>query len=70
MIRYDVVPKRLFYPTRVDSRTVGKPTLKSNYKGVLKINYFDTRVQLELEALADLVYNKLLHKVTGPVVYR
>ncbi len=34
------------------------------YKGVLVIDYFDTKVQLELEFLADLVYNQLSK---GPV---
>lgn len=52
-----------FYKTRVDIRTIGKPTRKKWYKGVLKVDYLDTRVQLELESLADLIYNQL---VTGP----
>ena len=53
------VPKRLFYKPLVDPRTRGKPTRKSNYRGVLKVDYFSTRVQLELESLADLVYNQV-----------
>ena len=53
------VPKRLFYKPLVDPRTKGKPTKKSNYRGVLKVDYFSTRVQLELESLADLVYNQV-----------
>ncbi|MBI3985069.1 MAG: hypothetical protein HY344_04005 [Candidatus Levybacteria bacterium] len=61
------VPKRLFYKARIDPRTIGKPTLKKDYKGVLKIDYFDSRVQLELESLADLVYNQLKLK-HGPEV--
>lgn len=60
------IPKRLFYKTRVDPRTMGRPTRKKNYKGVLKVDYFDTRVQIELETLADLVYNRLSKK--GPEV--
>ena len=51
--------KRLFYKPLVDPRTKGKPTKKSNYRGVLKVDYFSTRVQLELESLADLVYNQV-----------
>lgn len=58
------IPKHLFYKPLIDPRTMGKPTLKSNYKGVLRIDYFDTNLQLELESLADLVYNKLL--LMGP----
>lgn len=53
------IPERLFYKAQVDPRTIGKPTIKKDYKGVLRIDYFDIRAQLELESLADLVYNKL-----------
>lgn len=52
------MPKKLFYKTRIDPRTIGKPTKKSNYKGVLKVDYFDTKVQLDLESLANLIYNE------------
>lgn len=52
------IPSRLFYKTRIDPRTIGKPTRKKEYKGVLKIDYFDSRVQHDLESLADLMYNK------------
>ena len=63
------IPKAQFYKAQIDPRTIGKPTKKENYKGVLKIDYLDIKVQLELESLANLVYNqlKLEH---GPVVYR
>jgi hypothetical protein len=53
------IPQAQFYKAQIDPRTVGKPTLKRNYKGVLKIDYLDIKVQLELESLADLVYNNL-----------
>lgn len=51
------VPERLFYKARIDPRTIGKPTKKTNYHGVLKVDYMDTGVQLELESLTDLIYN-------------
>ncbi len=57
------IPKQLFYKPLIDPRTVGKPTKKLGYKGVLRIDYFDTKVQLELESLADLVYNEISKKV-------
>lgn len=60
------IPKRLFYSSRIDPRTIGKPTKKKNYKGVLRVDYFDNRVWLELESLADLVYNQIILKY-GPV---
>ena len=58
------VPKSLFYPTRTDPRTLGKPTTKINYKGVLVVDYYNRKIQLMLESLADLVYNQL--KIEGP----
>lgn len=54
------IPDYLFYKSRIDPRTIGKPTLKKNYKGVLRVDYFDTKVQLDLESLSDLIYNKIL----------
>lgn len=59
------IPKRLFYKALIDPRTKGKPTKKSSYKGVLRVDYFDTKVQLELECLADLIYNEV--RSYGPV---
>lgn len=53
------VPERLFYKALIDKRTIGKPTTKNGYKGVLRVYYLDTRVHLELESLADLVYNQV-----------
>ncbi len=58
------IPKRLFYKARIDPRTIGKPTKNKDYKGVLRIDYLDNKVRLELESLADLVYNQL---AVGPV---
>jgi hypothetical protein len=59
------IPARLFYKPLIDPRTKGKPTKKPNYHGVLRIDYFDTKVQLELESLSDLVYNQV--QSNGPV---
>ncbi|HYK08612.1 MAG TPA: hypothetical protein VEW42_03900 [Candidatus Eisenbacteria bacterium] len=53
------IPKRLFYKPQIDPRTIGKPTKKKNYKGVLRIDYLDSKVWLELESLAELIYNQL-----------
>lgn len=49
------IPRDQFYKTRIDPRTIGKPTKNRDYRGVLRVNYFDTRVLLELESLAQLV---------------
>lgn len=53
------IPRNQFYKTRIDSRTLGKPTKKKGYKGVLKVDYLDRKAQLELESLADLIYNRV-----------
>lgn len=58
------IPENLFYKPLIDPRTKGKPTKNKDYKGVLRIDYFDTKLQLELESLADLIYNQLLN---GPL---
>lgn len=54
------IPKNLFYKPLIDPRTVGKPTLKLDYKGVLRVYYFDTKVHQDLESLADLIYNRVI----------
>lgn len=54
------IPKENFYKSRIDPRTIGKPTVKAEYMGVLKVDYFDREIQLDLESLADLVYNRIL----------
>lgn len=53
------IPKRLFYKPQIDPRTIGKPTKKKDYKGVLRIDYLDSKVWLDLESLAELIYNQL-----------
>lgn len=59
------IEKKQFYPTYVDRRTIGKPTLKKNYNGVCTIHYFDAKIQIELELLAKLIIDKV---VPGPIV--
>lgn len=53
------IPKHLFYKALIDPRTKGKPTRNVEYRGVLRVDYFDTKVQLELECLANLIYNEI-----------
>jgi len=50
-----------FYKTIPDPRTVGKPTRKKDYKGVCVITCAGTHIQLELQAIPDLV----LKEITG-----
>lgn len=53
------IPKKLFYKTRPDQRTIGKPTKNKDYMGVLVVDYFQKDIQLKLESLANIVYNLL-----------
>ncbi|OGM89172.1 hypothetical protein A3J77_00625 [Candidatus Wolfebacteria bacterium RBG_13_41_7] len=55
------IPLCNFYKTKYDVRTIGKEKTRINYKGVCVIYYFDTRIQLELETIANILIN-------GPVV--
>lgn len=47
------MPRKQFYPTYIDKRSIGKPTLHKDYKGVCSVLYFDRSIQFELELLAD-----------------
>ena len=49
------IPLSQFHKTQVDRRTIGKKTRKKDYKGVCSIIYYDTRIQLELEQLAQQI---------------
>ena len=59
------VSKKYFYKSRIDTRTIGKPTKKTGYMGVLKIDYLDKKIQLELESLSDLIYNIILDRAVS-----
>jgi hypothetical protein len=49
------IPKRLFYKTRIDPRTVGKATLNKEYRGVLRVDYYNAKIQKELKVLYNLL---------------
>jgi hypothetical protein len=56
------VPESLFCKSRIDPRTAGKPTKNKDYMGILVVDYYDRKIQLRLESLADMVYNQLKMK--------
>lgn len=49
------IPKRLFYKTRIDKRTIGKKTLYPEYRGVLRVDYMNREVQKTLKVLYNLL---------------
>lgn len=44
-----------FYPCYVDKRTIGKPTKKTNYKGVCSVGCAGSYIQLELAEIAGII---------------
>lgn len=53
------LPLTHFYKTSPDMRTIGKPTRKADYRGVCVISCGGTKIQLELQAIADILCNRL-----------
>lgn len=49
------IPLAQFYKTRIDPRTIGKPTKKTEYKGVCKIDYFSSYIYKELKEIPKLI---------------
>lgn len=49
------IPRYKFYKAQIDKRSIGKPTLKKTYMGVLRINYFSSEIFWELNRLAKLL---------------
>jgi len=47
--------KEKFYKTRIDPRTIGKPSKKLDYKGVCVINYFSAEVYYDLIVLGEMI---------------
>ncbi len=50
------VPLNHFFKTKPDPRSIGKKTKKKNYKGVCVVSYGDTKIQLELETIAKILF--------------
>lgn len=49
------INKKQFYKTRIDPRTIGKPSRKLDYKGVCVINYFSADVYYDLLTLGKMM---------------
>lgn len=57
------VPLSQFYKARIDKRSIGKISSKKDYKGVCRIDYFSSAVDLELKFIAQKLLGSL-----GPIV--
>lgn len=49
------IPRNQFYKARVDRRTIGQKSRKPAYKGVCRIDYFSSFVDLELKHIAKMM---------------
>lgn len=49
------IPLKKFYKAQIDSRTIGKPSKKSDYKGVCRIDYFSADIFNELMKIAEII---------------
>ena len=51
------IPLKQFYENYSDKRTKNIPTMKKNYKGICRLQYFDSNVQFELQSIGERVIN-------------
>lgn len=49
------IPLPQFYKPQIDKRTIGKPTLKLDYKGVCRIDYFSANIYNELRIIGSIL---------------
>lgn len=49
------IPLKQFYPSYADKRTKGNPTGRPTYKGVCCVQYGDTAIQYELQAIGESI---------------
>ena len=52
--RMTKIPRHHFYKTKPDPRTIGKKTMKENYRGVCQITCAGTEIQLQLDIIARM----------------
>jgi hypothetical protein len=53
------IPLNQFYKARIDPRTIGKPSVKPDYKGVCRIDYFSAKIFSELLEIPKIIYKGL-----------
>lgn len=49
------IPLKQFYKTRIDPRTIGKPSKKADYRGVCRIDYFSANILIELIQIINIL---------------
>lgn len=49
------IPRSQFYAARIDARSIGKRTLKAEYKGVCRLDYFSASIYNELQIVSKVL---------------
>lgn len=49
------IPSKQFYKTQIDIRTIGKPSKKLNYRGVCRINYLSSEIDIRMRTIFQLI---------------
>lgn len=63
------IPKAQFYKSRIDSRTIGKPSKNLNYKGVCRIDYFSADIFLDLMQIPKTIHKMGLWRNGGAAAW-
>ncbi|MDO8633105.1 MAG: hypothetical protein Q7K38_00975 [Candidatus Wildermuthbacteria bacterium] len=50
------IPLSQFYSARIDPRTIGKPSMNPDYKGVCRIDYFSGDIFIELKQIVEVIF--------------
>lgn len=53
------IPLNQFYKTRLDKRTIGQKSKKIDYRGVCRIDYFSSFIDLELKHIAQMMMKSI-----------
>ncbi len=53
------IPLNQFYKSKIDKRTLGKPTKRLDYKGVFVLTYYSNAFFLELKFISDIIYSRI-----------
>ena len=59
------IPRKQSYPSYADRRTKGQATRRHNYKGVCCVQYCDTTLQYELQAIGESILRDAKRKNGG-----
>ena len=59
------IPLTQFYRTYPDQRTKGKTTTKSTYRGICALQYGDTALQYELQAIGEAAFTSGVQAMPG-----